>query len=1303
MMVAQLLRETQLLRVALVVRVGAILMQRGILSVDPPRLQAQGNVNLDPKVVRQKRRLRLRLPSPPPPHAEHSESEHDDPADDDFAPHVEIHAAEQGCSRKRRRHQPIGGCSTHGTAPAHAPAHAPAAGPPPAPAPAPADAKKRTNQAIRCSPGKFRDMVNALDDPLKDAIRAKNFGGLLDFKPRVLDRQLLSWLMRRLNQDTMTLELEGDQRISITQHTVWCVFQLPRDGGGPPEMTDAEARLRQRELAAEITGQESDRISPPEIEKLFASRTLAGDIGLRAFFMCAFQSLLFSNSSCYIRLDDVKYTEDMQNIGQMNWCKVVVDNLSQAARLYKLDFESKGMAAPISGCGIFLVMLYIDFLQHGYDLNTFALPRCAHLETNMIDRISSEDRRGDVAPGTVLNFGHLRLKNINDTCYRLPHPALAVGAVPIAPAARFESYPGPSTSVRPSASVGTSQHVPAASHDPGGQAGFNLQPPGPFKYPSLSAAFKQGIIDVVGRSRKSQAMKILEDFDASALEAQSLEAKAVSFMNMASMLMSKAHHECYTGIQKLIEDAKAQKQAANAARSGRQRNAAPDSGMPSATDQAAEVEQPVQEPAEAPVDDDEQVVEEPTEAPADNPEQHLAADGGEINEQGEHFDAQPLETLDEDTGIERGDEFVEGLFASPCSEDSNGGDDGRNPDDQGNDDFMDTVISTPPALRGPSSGVDSIISNMYSSEFVDQEAHQQENTERQIVVVNTEEFMFDSHGFVNQQESVHSNPEEPSADVDGDGKQRRPESIDPAEDMGRASADVDMTDNVHTVPPVHEPSRAVSGDIPDKERGSEGTNAAVHTELLVHEASRPGSGDVLGKECCSDGTNAAVEKDDTTNKHVDETSVGAGNKGVGDNTSGGAVNKGVGDSLKKDVVAQEHGTTDTTMLDVCTGHVAKLSLEKPLPAIYTRRTTRATRAAEASKRKSVDANKAKQLDAAVVKEEKRLQAERKKEEKRLDAERKKEEKRLAAARKKVEKKEQERLEAEREKAFLEEAGIFMDQNEREKRDEHERRMQMLREDAEQEIDLLKSTVDVLAGPSAPAPEQVFPEDADRDIYSQSLPVRLSQEERTLGSKCHNQFQRFIYRQVGDRLRRRPRKFLSPFKIATSRPKVPKERALAMRTRIANDQNLQEMTLLDFSIFLSYTGKELLTTFADNESGENNLLDYIVHCLRFDDIVHKQDSIGYRVFLTTGLWTAVKDVEQEYMDDGKTETVEFKRMREHLEVLVENYELTKAKLIFMPVCDGCHYFLYCINLIHNRIDILDSIDYWWNQGAPMDRH
>ncbi|CAN6293846.1 unnamed protein product [Urochloa humidicola] len=252
----------------------------------------------------------------------------------------------------------------------HGTAHASGAVHGPVPAPAAADdaavpagrIKKKRTLSIQCSPSKFRDLVKALDDDLKDAIRAKNFGPLLDFKPSELDRKLLSWLMRRLNADTMQLELGGDQRISITQHSVWCVLQIPRDGGGPPEMTDEAARLRQRQLAASFFGRELNSISPPEIQKLFEDRKLTGEIGLRAFFMCAFQCLLFSNTSCYIRLDDIKYTQDVENIGHMNWCKVVVDNLSRSARLYKVDFESKGLEVPISGCGIFLVMLYIDFL-----------------------------------------------------------------------------------------------------------------------------------------------------------------------------------------------------------------------------------------------------------------------------------------------------------------------------------------------------------------------------------------------------------------------------------------------------------------------------------------------------------------------------------------------------------------------------------------------------------------------------------------------------------------------------------------------------------------------------------------------------------------------------------------------------------------------------------------------------------------------------------------------------------------------------------------------------------------------------
>ena len=57
-------------------------------------------------------------------------------------------------------------------------------------------------------------------------------------------------------------------------------------------------------------------------------------------------------------------------------------------------------------------------------------------------------------------------------------------------------------------------------------------------------------------------------------------------------------------------------------------------------------------------------------------------------------------------------------------------------------------------------------------------------------------------------------------------------------------------------------------------------------------------------------------------------------------------------------------------------------------------------------------------------------------------------------------------------------------------------------------------------------------------------------------------------------------------------------------------------LIYFSIFCSFDGNDLLTSFADDKDGDSSVLDFTVHCLRYDDIVHKEDSVGYMVFLTT---------------------------------------------------------------------------------------
>ncbi|KAG2549651.1 hypothetical protein PVAP13_9KG283513 [Panicum virgatum] len=123
-------------------------------------------------------------------------------------------------------------------------------------------------------------------------------------------------------------------------------------------MTDDEARIIRRELGFQICGNVYNPrrgFNAGDILEGLNKKMLKGSLGLRAFFMCAFQSLLFSNTNSYIRLEDVKYTENLENIGNSNWCKAIVDHLRKATRLYRKDFPDEGIMAPISGYGIFLM------------------------------------------------------------------------------------------------------------------------------------------------------------------------------------------------------------------------------------------------------------------------------------------------------------------------------------------------------------------------------------------------------------------------------------------------------------------------------------------------------------------------------------------------------------------------------------------------------------------------------------------------------------------------------------------------------------------------------------------------------------------------------------------------------------------------------------------------------------------------------------------------------------------------------------------------------------------------------------
>jgi hypothetical protein len=51
------------------------------------------------------------------------------------------------------------------------------------------------------------------------------------------------------------------------------------------------------------------------------------DLALKCFFMVAFSQLLFPNTTSYIRVAEVTWTDDVPHIRNLNWYKAMVDNL----------------------------------------------------------------------------------------------------------------------------------------------------------------------------------------------------------------------------------------------------------------------------------------------------------------------------------------------------------------------------------------------------------------------------------------------------------------------------------------------------------------------------------------------------------------------------------------------------------------------------------------------------------------------------------------------------------------------------------------------------------------------------------------------------------------------------------------------------------------------------------------------------------------------------------------------------------------------------------------------------------------
>jgi hypothetical protein len=99
------------------------------------------------------------------------------------------------------------------------------------------------------------------------------FGGILQLTTKSLDnREFMSWLMDRFDPENMRLDIREGKQISVTEHSVKCIFELPSKRRDPPPVTDDLGKKLMMNVIAQLL---PDEPSPKDVK---VNRTRAAEM-----------------------------------------------------------------------------------------------------------------------------------------------------------------------------------------------------------------------------------------------------------------------------------------------------------------------------------------------------------------------------------------------------------------------------------------------------------------------------------------------------------------------------------------------------------------------------------------------------------------------------------------------------------------------------------------------------------------------------------------------------------------------------------------------------------------------------------------------------------------------------------------------------------------------------------------------------------------------------------------------------------------------------------------------------------------
>ncbi|CAL5082070.1 unnamed protein product [Urochloa decumbens] len=273
----------------------------------------------------------------------------------------------------------------------------------------------------------LHDVIQGFSQKKRELLRETGFDGFLQFPAiRQVDRRFVVWLMCRVDSVASNLVVCDDVKIKFDKADVNRVFGIPCAGKKVPEngraRKDVIARVMQDYFGIEDSKNRSIKVLQEVLERDVGDAICETDcVAFKVAFVIYVMATMLS-PTCRFDYASVDYwgaLDDPNEIGSYDWAGFVVSKLLAACAKMQSDLESTSKVPIITGCSLFLQVLYLDSIDLGvWSMDHSVLPRISCFPPDRLKCMIRLDTIKYTKDAKDRVFGrHKRLLPAHKVCY----------------------------------------------------------------------------------------------------------------------------------------------------------------------------------------------------------------------------------------------------------------------------------------------------------------------------------------------------------------------------------------------------------------------------------------------------------------------------------------------------------------------------------------------------------------------------------------------------------------------------------------------------------------------------------------------------------------------------------------------------------------------------------------------------------------------------------------------------------------------------------------------------------------------